>query len=179
MSNIKQIIGNHNKAILGQTSEEEETKPCNCRVKADCPIKGESCRTKNVVYQATVTTEETTRNYIGLAATEFKERFRNHKHTFNDKKKKNVSELSKLIWDLKEENEHFTIEWKFLRKVKKARARSITCNLCLEEAKEIMKKDQNCINKRNEIMGKCRHIAANRLRNWMGRKQKKKPGGRK
>ena len=78
--NIKQIIDGHNKTILRQnTPPEEKTppKPCNCREPNKCPLKGE-CLVKEVVYQATITTAESTETYVGLTATEFKTRWRNH-----------------------------------------------------------------------------------------------------
>ena len=32
-----------------------------------------------------------------------------------------------------------------------------TCRLCLLESNEILHADKNCINKRTEILGTCRH----------------------
>ena len=57
MSNIKQSIANHNKAIL---SKEEQIKLCNCRNRTLCPLQGK-CLQKGVVYQATVTQTNTMR----------------------------------------------------------------------------------------------------------------------
>ena len=52
---MKKIISSHNAKI---TRPKPEDPPCNCRVKEDCPLDGK-CRMTNVVYQATVTTQET------------------------------------------------------------------------------------------------------------------------
>ena len=109
-----------------------------------------------------------------MASTQFKERYRNHKSDFNNAKKRNTTELSKLIWELKDENKNFSIEWVFLKKVKKINANVITCRLCLEEAKAIMESDETCINRKNEIMGTCRHRSANKLKNWKKKKRKAK-----
>ena len=54
-----------------------------------------------VVYQAMVTTENTTETYIGLTATNFKARYGNHQMSFRYEKRKSETELSKHIWQLK------------------------------------------------------------------------------
>ena len=79
MPNVKTIIDNHNKKIIKQnaTQQDETTPPCNCRNKTSCPLDGE-CRTSNIIYKATVTTEDKTETYVGLTANEFKTRYRNH-----------------------------------------------------------------------------------------------------
>ena len=54
-----------------------------------------------MVYQATVTTDGATESYVGLA-TNFKERYWNHKSSFRLRNKRNETELSKYIWTLKD-----------------------------------------------------------------------------
>ena len=92
---------------------EEKTppKPCNCREPNKCPLKGE-CLVKEVVYQATVITAESTETYVGLTATEFKTRWRNHQMSFKPENKKMTSQLSKHLWQLKDQKKDFTISWK-------------------------------------------------------------------
>ena len=70
MSNVKQLIDGHNKAILqnaetAQPQQDEGKKACNCRKKEECPLDGE-CLVSEVVYQATVTTQDAQETYIGL-----------------------------------------------------------------------------------------------------------------
>ena len=61
MPNVKQIISNHNKAILTKdSSREDTTNNCNCRVKEKCPVDNK-CQTSSLIYQATVTRHATTR----------------------------------------------------------------------------------------------------------------------
>ena len=77
---MKSIIASHNKVLLSKTtptSTQPPEKECNCRRKSECPLEGKCLQTK-VVYQATVTSESTAESYVGLA-TNFKERYRNHK----------------------------------------------------------------------------------------------------
>ena len=49
------------------------------------------CLTKDLVYQAEVKTKDNNdiKTYIGMTATTFKERYRNHKKSFNDIKYEN------------------------------------------------------------------------------------------
>ena len=92
------------------------------RKKGECPLQGKYLE-KNVVYQATILT--------GLP-TNFKERFRNDKASFEHTNKKNETELSKNVWTLKETNKPFNIKFKMLKKCRpyyKFKKR----NLCLFE----------------------------------------------
>ena len=50
------IIATHNKKILNDKTDQE--RDCNCRVKINCPLKGQCC-TKTVVYKAEIKTENT------------------------------------------------------------------------------------------------------------------------
>ena len=102
MPNVTQIISGHNKTILrraAQTPQDQAIKTCNCRKKEDCPLKG-TCLSEGVIYQATVTSPNNcTATYVGLTATNFKTRWRNHQTSFNNVKCKNSTELSKYVWD--------------------------------------------------------------------------------
>ena len=77
MLNVKQLIDGHNKAILKNTETAQlrqvEGKKCNCSKKEECPLNGEFL-VSEVVYQATVNTQDTKETYIGLTATQFKAR---------------------------------------------------------------------------------------------------------
>ena len=105
---------------------------CNCRNRNTCPLEG-NCNTRNIVYQTEVTTPQTKETYIGLCDTTFKERYRNHTCSFRNERYKNVTELSKHIWSLKERKINYQIK---CRKEKQARSYSNgnkNCNLCLWE----------------------------------------------
>ena len=54
---------------------------CNCRNKDKCPLPGK-CTTKNVIYEADVSTTNSTRTYVGLTLNTFKTRYTAHKSTF-------------------------------------------------------------------------------------------------
>ena len=174
MPNIGNIINMHNRKILTKKKEKEEIRPCNCK-KFICPLKNSklSCRTESVVYEATITTRQETKKYIGLTAKEFKERFYQHRHDFNTSTKIESTKLSKYIWGLKKTNTSFEVQWKILKKVAKINNGNRMCRLCITEAILIMKGKKGLINKRNEIMNKCRRQNKFLLQNW--KKNKRKP----
>jgi len=126
MKNTKQIIDNHNKRILTEPMQIDNTtaaaaaaatidnnKTCNCGQKNTCPLDG-NCLQSSVIYQVTVTRKDnnTTEPYIGLTKNDFKTRYRNHTASFRHAKHRNSTELSKHIWTLRDNNiEHF-ISWR-------------------------------------------------------------------
>ena len=53
--------------------------------------------------------------YVGLTETTFKTRYNNHKlASFTNLTKRNATEMSKHIWDLKNKKVGFDIKWKAL-----------------------------------------------------------------
>ena len=169
MPNLKSILAAHNKKILG-TNIAEATAPCNC-TKFECPIKVASCRSRNVVYEATVNSNDGQRKYVGLAS-EFKDRYYQHRQSFSKRANKDDTALAQHVWYLKDKNLPYEISWKFLAKTGKARVGSTTCRLCLKEAAEILKMGKGKLNKRREINGKCRHVWRHFIKNWKSEKQK-------
>ena len=128
-----------------------------CRKKEDCPLNGE-CLVSEVVYQATVTTRDEKETYIGLTATQFKARYRNHLMSFRHEKRRNETELSKHLWQLKEANKEFNITWKILAKAKSYTNLTKRCNLCTtEKLLLICRPHMATLNKRNELVSTCRH----------------------
>ena len=117
--------------------------------------------TKDIVYKATVTTSNTnsTKHYIGMTASTFKERYRNHIKSFNHKMYSNDTELSKYIWKLKDNKQDFDITWSVLKQSISYTEGSKRCNLCLEEKLCILKdkNKQNLLNKKSEIVSTCNH----------------------
>ncbi len=144
MNNVKSIISKHNTRITGKSKPQcEVIDPCTCRDKKTCPPH-EKCMTKDIVYKATITTSNTnsTKHYIGMTASTFKERYRNHIKSFNHKRYSNDTELSKYIWKLKDNKQDFDITWSVLKQSISYTGGSKRCNLCLEEKLCILK-DKN------------------------------------
>ena len=171
MPNIEMTIKSHNKKLLNKEKITDET--CNCRDKNKCPLKGGNCRTENVIYEASVSAKNETKTYIGITANQLKKRISTHNTTINCKpdnrnynKYVNSTELSKLIHKLKNEGEDYKLNWKILERVNKHQPGKTTCKLCLKEALKILQASNNCINKKSELMGSCRHRNKFLLMNW-------------
>ena len=69
------------------------------------------------------------------------------------------SELSKEVWKLKRQNQIPKITWKIRKKCKPFNPTSGKCDLCLNEKLLILElfDEIDLINKRDELVSKCRH----------------------
>ena len=157
--NIKTIINSHiAKILFPKKSTEQRT--CNCLNKVNCPLE-QKCLTTNIVYKAKVTSSNQNyqeKVYFGSCETTFKKRFSNHKKSFNLKEYKNETELSNEIWRIKNSGHHPKVKWEIVKKCVPYNPQTKRCLLCLNEKLEIAAyKEQNLLNKRNEIVSKCRH----------------------
>ena len=104
MPNVASHISSHNIKMLqnSKPSENQQSKNCNCQKKAECPLQG-NCLASAIVYQADAKPEIGAKvKYIGLCEPSFKERYGDHKLSFNHKKYSAKTELSKFVWDMKE-----------------------------------------------------------------------------
>ena len=156
MDNMGKIINAHNKSIIRE-SDPVPSKTCNCRKPIDCPLSG-NCLTKSVIYEATVSTNQGNKNYIGLCETEFKVRYSNHKSAFKHERKRNSTSLSKYVWELKDAKSDFTVKWKILKKCQSYSNISKRCQLCLWEKYFIITANKSTnLNSRSELISKCRH----------------------
>ena len=160
MPNAKRIISSHNKRVLEMEERKKDgsrVKKCNCTLE-DCPLNGE-CLTKNVVYEATVTTHKSSEIYIGSTGNTFKSRYSTHKFAFNHRGQ-NETALSRHIWGLKDDNITYSISWRLLNTVKGGgRSTTGTCSTCNLEKREIAMADRRkLLNKRSELNSMCPHF---------------------
>lgn len=130
MPNVEKIISAHNKRVL----KKKKTVFAVARLyfKERCPLVNSktSCRTDNVIYQAEVKSENTTKTYIQITSLEFKQRVSKHGTDFKHRKYKESTKLSKHIWDIKDKNEKYEIRWSILKRVKRTENGDKTCRLC-------------------------------------------------
>ena len=154
MPNVAAVINGHNKMLLEPKRIE---KPCNCRAQPECPLDGR-CQTQEFVYEAHVGKENEQKVYIGSTEPPFKKRHCNHKSDMNIESRRNNTELSKHVWRLKETNALVTIKWRIAEQAKGYSNVSKRCNLCVTEKFRIITADRSTrLNKRRELISKCRH----------------------
>ena len=159
MENIASIINKHNKKIINNSPTSTSQNGCNCRKKEQCPLDN-NCLSTSVIYNAQVITDEDTtgKNYIGLTEGTFKQRYTQHKLSFRNRKYTNSTELSKHIWKLNDAKKNYAINWSITTSASPYSNISKRCNLCLTEKLFILKADKaSLLNKRSELISKCRH----------------------
>ena len=157
MKSMDAIIRTHNETLIKRSQlPDNNPKPkCNCRQKSDCPLGG-NCLETAIVYKATIRHGSEERIYFGLAGGTFKDRYRNHVKSLKHEKYKNETQLSKYIWELKQNNIEYALTWAVERKSNLRARKSGMCNLCLEEKYAIIQ-HRDALNKRTELISKCRH----------------------
>ena len=102
MANIKSIINMHNKEVIME--KKKQSVKCNCVNKPDCPLSNQ-CQITNIIYKAKITSNLGNCNekiFYGISEGTFKQRYGNHKKSFNHEKHRTDTELLKEYWRLKE-----------------------------------------------------------------------------
>ena len=161
MTNMGSIISSHNKKIL-QERNPLERGTCNCqrRHREECPLDGE-CTTDNLMYEAKIASSEKgsrEKEYVGISEPPWKVRLGNHNRDFNNEDYKNTTELSKEVWKIKEKGFEPSIKWKIVKQIPAYNPELKKCLLCLAEKMEILDREgDNLLNKRSELVSKCRH----------------------
>ena len=162
--NIAKHISKHNNSVINKSNPEKQKKKCNCRTKADCPLRGE-CQEGPVVYQADVKTNTSTKKYIGSTGRTFKDRYNGHKHSLNNRDA-NSTTLSTHVWALKDAEKEHDISWSIRAKTGVYTAGAKFCDVCLTEKTYIMLAEpRESLNVRSEILNTCRHKAKFTLAN--------------
>ena len=179
--NLQTIIRKHNRKILQTSKTPPPPPPLPPRKttvtarKKQPPAEKQLPHPSSVIYNANVTTEsdKTGKNYIGLTDGTFKQRYTQHKLSFRNRNYSNSTELLKHIWTLKDNNTNFTINWSILAFAPAYSNKSKRCHLCLTEKQLylIRAKKPSLLNKRTELISKCRHKNKFYLTNFTSRQQ--------
>ena len=162
MPNMSAIVKSHNNHVQRKRQTQDKNVPdkrCNCRDKSTCPMDGD-CQVRCIVYKATVqhTGREQRHEYLGLTEPPFKQRYNNHMSTTRHERMEKSTELSKCIWKLKRKNTPHSVKWAVVTKAQAYSNATKWCPLCLAEELEILEADKTVnINKRSELVSKCRH----------------------
>ena len=167
--NIGTIIKSHNKSLIEKNRI--NNKACNCQIKTDCPLEGK-CKLENVVYQCTASVKDLPdKIYIGVVEGDFKKRFYNHTKSFKSRKYSKETALSNYVWTIKDQhNITPSLKWSILKSTSSYTNITQRCNLCVQEKLEILffpNQDQ-LLNKRSELVSKCRHGNKFLLANYKG-----------
>ena len=109
--------------------------------------------------QADISSEKLpTKIYYGISETKFKTRYSNHKKSCNHEKHKNDTQLSNKLWKIKASKEEPVLVWKMLGQYQPYNVNTKRCLLCLNEKLQIaIYRRNNMLNKRTEIISKCRY----------------------
>ena len=109
----------------------------------------------------TTTDDGNTKEYIGRKIkkdTPFKERYANHKTSFNLYNHSSDTKLSKYVWSLKRSRRNYNIKLSILKRGAAYTPGGKRCGLCLEEKLCILKaKGNRSLNTRSEFYAKCCH----------------------
>ena len=153
---MKNVIQKHSSKIM-EDPIPINNKTCSCRRKSDRPLK-QNCLSECLVYNAVVNTSATKNDY-GTGEKSFKESYNNHMSSFRNKSRQKSTELSNYIWELKENGENYTIDWLIAMKAHSYICGTRKCDLCLCEKLLIARANSAyLLNKRAELISKCRHM---------------------
>ena len=131
------MINGHNKNISN-----EQEKPFSCNLKKNHP------------------------HYIRLTEHTFKDRLYKHNNSFKYEWKRNSTELSNFIWSKEKKKINVDLDWSFLDKAKPYSPPSKKYMLCLTEKYHIIFSTNNLLNKRYELVTKCRYESKFYLGNY-------------
>ena len=112
-----------------------------------------------MVYKAEVTSKDgNKKSYIGMTEGTFKARWQKHSTDFRHEKYKHSTDLSSYIWQLKEQNMEYLIDWSILEQTPKYKPGNLYCALCVAEKRHILfANPKDIVNVRDEFVTKCRH----------------------
>ena len=106
--------------------------------------------------KAAVEYENKTANYIGMTENSFKTRYTLHKSSLNHSKNRKQTELSRLVWSLKDNDTPYNLAWSIIDQTQTYQPGKRICNLCLAEKYYILT-GKDLINKNTELLNKCPH----------------------
>lgn len=167
MPNIAAAISSHNHRASNPLPPNNNQGGCNCRGGSkNCVLDGQ-CKTSSIVYKCVVTEGNNEKQYIGLTANSFKERYTQHKASMKHENLAHSTALSAHIWDLKKEGKSPTLSWSIVKRAPAYSKETQNCQLCLSEKTFILlANEKTSLNKRKEILSKCRHRDKWLLKHW-------------
>ena len=121
-----------------------------------------------MIYQCNIkqSNDDNGKFYVGLTGTTFKDRWNSHNYTFNHPESTNHTQLSNHFWELKRSGVNPILEWKIIDHAPSYKNGSKSCDLCLTEKLHIITSQKELVNKRSELISKCRHVNKFILKNY-------------
>ena len=154
---VASIIKSHKKLI---NTSIKNTLPCNCR-EAWVSLDGK-CRAEKIVYRCVASVHGyPNKVYLGSAEGDSKQRFYNHRMSFNNEGYSTDTTLSKYVWEVKRKLRIMpSLKWYIIKSVPAYSNISKKCQLCLQEKFEILNypNPNELLNKRSELISKCCHF---------------------
>ena len=161
MPNIAKVVAQHNLQVLQDDQQGAAQQPgCNCKDgPAACPVQGR-CKTRSVVYRATVVETRTGKveTYTGVTGDKFKVRYKQHTSDFDTANGRSKTTLAGHIWNLKDHGEPYEVGWSIIDRANVFNPTTRKCRVCLKEKSHILYNQMgSTLNKRNEIYNTCMH----------------------
>ena len=166
--NLSSIIKTHNKKVTNEKITPKDQ--CNCRNKNDCPLDG-NCQTSDIIHKCIAsTTINPDKIYLGTAEGNFKSDTIIARHHSKTEKGECYHPL-KICMGSKGQNiykETPSLKWLILKSVPGYSNITKKCLLCLHEKLEIINypDQEELLNKRSELISKCRHVNKYLLSNY-------------
>ena len=155
---VSKSLKKSNKKITSTNSTPQHYNQCNCRVKSTFPLPNK-CLYRNTIYKATVKTNNSIQHYIGAMEGTIKQRIHNHNLSF---KYRNYASKRLLILVHMATKRHKHLSHNHLGDTKTSTCLQQNikkCLLCLHEKLAIITypSQNTLLNKKSEILSKCRH----------------------
>ena len=165
--NMSSMTKSHNKKVINK--DVKELKWCNCRVKSKFSLNSQ-CQVTGIIHKCTVLSrDKPNKVYLGNAEVYFKKRFYNPRKSFNNEGSANNTTLSKCISELKEtSNWSPALIWSIAKRVPPYSNICKKCLLFLHKKHEVINypRPEELLNKRSELISRCRHDYKYLLRNY-------------
>ena len=112
----------------------------------------------NLIDQNDLPVDQEPETYTGLLE-DWKRRWYEHGRSFREPGLRTETALSEYIWELKEEDQRYSISWHIIERTQSFNPITLQCKLCLSEIVNmlLLNPTQASLNKKSECYQFCRH----------------------
>ena len=158
LPNMGQHIKSHNRKVIKEFEGDIEPSSYGCNCKGgigECPLSG-NCLIPSLVYKAEIEAENNTKVYFGQTNITFKKR--HYLHKSDTKCGRRRTKFNDYEIDLKQRGVVPNVKWSIVVPAKPRKRGQRFCQLCVSEKTFIATGGPDMLNKRSEIMTRCRHF---------------------